>query len=127
MLSQCSLAMSCYFYTPKYHRKSTTATPVSQFKIFMFIKNLPQTEVSPKAIHANSPDVNKLIDKISLISIFGIFGVLARQGMNILAEPLESFGGFPFHQSFFSNLSGCILFGLFSTMKKSDLKNGLQN
>ena len=29
MLSECSLAMSCYFYIPKYPKKSTTATPLT--------------------------------------------------------------------------------------------------
>jgi hypothetical protein len=28
MLSECSLAISCYFYTPKYPKKSATATPL---------------------------------------------------------------------------------------------------
>jgi hypothetical protein len=33
MLSECSLAISCYFYTPKYPQKSATATPL---KALMF-------------------------------------------------------------------------------------------
>jgi hypothetical protein len=31
MLSECFLAMSWYFYTPKYPKKSATATPLNMF------------------------------------------------------------------------------------------------
>jgi hypothetical protein len=34
MLSECSLAISCYFYAPQYPRKIATAIPLNQVYVF---------------------------------------------------------------------------------------------
>ena len=79
MLSECFLAISCYFYTSKYPKKSTTATPL---KVWMSLIRLFSTRFLgelTEVVSQKLAQLKKLVSKIITALIVIMINYTGRQ------------------------------------------------